>query len=435
MKRILFSVFCVICALQIPAQNIRIDFLKLPGVTAKLYYFQGNTIDSLAIVLDKTGRGTLKLNTPKSVKGIAQLHIPDGGGIEFIIGEPQLQIVCSETLVNKETTSFPGSKENAFLYNSFTRKSQLLEKQGWLQAGTQFYQADSNMQPLLDNEIGKVKASIQQLNDSVSQSSLYAARFLEWADFMNRLYEAEQQQSPEKARIIRNELETKSDLTSLYTSGQLWGNVHNYYISMFNRLDTPEKQEEYAGSINKIAERLTGMLQVAFFESSIHETERFGWSKAQESIAQNIANRYPDMEFKNSNLQRLVGLFRSFRGEKAHALVGLSNTLTGKTLLVFHEAGCGNCEGQLNLIKENYPILQEKGYRVISISADIDSTVFKYHTLSFPWKDKLCDFRGFEGENFKNYGIIGTPTLYVIDEKGIILGRYARLLDTGLISS
>ncbi|MCL2652055.1 MAG: thioredoxin family protein, partial [Candidatus Azobacteroides sp.] len=73
-----------------------------------------------------------------------------------------------------------------------------------------------------------------------------------------------------------------------------------------------------------------------------------------------------------------------------------------------------------------------KGIRVISIAADHDENVFEYHAKDFPWTDKLCDYQGFEGNNFKNYGVVATPTIYLIDENGNIQGKFATLQETGL---
>jgi hypothetical protein len=80
-------------------------------------------------------------------------------------------------------------------------------------------------------------------------------------------------------------------------------------------------------------------------------------------------------------------------------------------------------------LKKQYAFLQQKGIRVITLSADESEEVFEYHSKNFPWKDKLCDYKGFGGENFLKYGIVGTPTFYFIAKDGTILGRYAILTE------
>lgn len=55
------------------------------------------------------------------------------------------------------------------------------------------------------------------------------------------------------------------------------------------------------------------------------------------------------------------------------------------------------------------------------------------HNHELPWKEQLCDYKGFAGPNFQTYAIIGTPTFFTIDEKGKITGKYARLVDTDIL--
>ena len=99
------------------------------------------------------------------------------------------------------------------------------------------------------------------------------------------------------------------------------------------------------------------------------------------------------------------------------------------TVLFFYESGCNNCEEQIAAFKERYSELQAKGYRVVSLSADVSQEVFEHHSKSFPWKDKLFDSQGFKGENFKNYGVSSTPSIFLLDANGIVKGYYGRLSD------
>jgi hypothetical protein len=86
----------------------------------------------------------------------------------------------------------------------------------------------------------------------------------------------------------------------------------------------------------------------------------------------------------------------------------------------------------LEELSRQYAYLHNSGIQVISIASDVDERVFNFHAESFPWPDKLCDYKGFMGENFVNYAILATPTFYVIGN-GVILGRYASLSDTKLL--
>ena len=59
------------------------------------------------------------------------------------------------------------------------------------------------------------------------------------------------------------------------------------------------------------------------------------------------------------------------------------------------------------------------------MSADTQATTFKVTRGQLPWKDAYCDFKGFVGENFMNYAIMATPTMYILDNKGLIQAKVA----------
>ncbi len=178
---------------------------------------------------------------------------------------------------------------------------------------------------------------------------------------------------------------------------------------------------------------------------------QLGWDNDGTIIAEYLYQNQSRLKKPTGIIKKSIEYGRLQPGQPAPNLVGaeyfLPKNETGtraqniapqqapqRRLIIFYESGCNNCENEMRQLIGNYSILQERGYDVISISADNDQTVYECHSRDFPWPEKLCDFKGFEGENFKNYGVIGTPTIYVIDEKGIIKGKYARLVDTEVLN-
>jgi hypothetical protein len=104
-----------------------------------------------------------------------------------------------------------------------------------------------------------------------------------------------------------------------------------------------------------------------------------------------------------------------------------STFLPRNSLILFYEADCGICRNELENLKNKYQLLTDNHIRVLSIAADLDPDIFEETSNSLPWPDKLCDYQGFDGENFLRYGIVGTPTYILTDEDGIVRGRYAQL--------
>jgi len=93
--------------------------------------------------------------------------------------------------------------------------------------------------------------------------------------------------------------------------------------------------------------------------------------------------------------------------------------------LVFYQSGCGHCETALAGLKSNYQDLVGKGVKIITFAADTELGTYKTTAVSLPWKDKYCDGQGMNGINFKNYSVMGTPTMFLLDSKGIIIEKIA----------
>jgi thiol-disulfide isomerase/thioredoxin len=98
-----------------------------------------------------------------------------------------------------------------------------------------------------------------------------------------------------------------------------------------------------------------------------------------------------------------------------------------KTVLVFYQSGCGPCEELMGQLPQYYDKLKSNGIRVISFAADENEQQFNSTATSFPWKDKYCDFKGIKGVNFKNYAVVGTPTIYILDKNGKIEAKLASM--------
>jgi hypothetical protein len=153
-------------------------------------------------------------------------------------------------------------------------------------------------------------------------------------------------------------------------------------------------------------------------------TEQFDRTKAKQIIADYLESSGKIPDDPDNFVRRVILQSKVKIGEKAPKLNG---EIPSGALLIFYESGCRHCHEQLSEITKRYPNLLKKGIRVVSISNDESQEVYEYHAKNFPWPDKFCDFKGFKGENFMNYGIVSTPTLYYSDGKGDIEGRYAKI--------
>jgi hypothetical protein len=396
------------------AQEVILLSPPLAGQTAKLYYFAGAKTDSLISMVDISGRVSFVMPT-KAYRGMATLVVPGAGGIELVVAEPSVQVKCNSNELNGETAEFLHSKENQLLSHIFTSQSRYMQQQAWLKAGAQFFDADSSFLKQLQPELHKVEAAMVKLEKEITDSPLYAARFFRIANFMNRLFDTEQERDSQGAILIRKEMEESLDIASLYWSGQLWGSVLNFYISLFNHTAGEDKQQQYATSVQRTMQRLPAPYYEAYLAGCISETERFGWQQAQDSI---LSGLHPEFTSSIGSLQRAMGAYRTRTRQTMPEIVGLAKTNEryDKMLLAFYDSDCSTCVNEMFRLLARYPELKAQGIRVVSIAADTDKKRYEDGIKDFPWTDKLCDFESFTGTNFSHYNVAGTPSFYLLDK-------------------
>jgi peroxiredoxin len=95
------------------------------------------------------------------------------------------------------------------------------------------------------------------------------------------------------------------------------------------------------------------------------------------------------------------------------------------TILLFYQGECPLCEDALIDLANKYVWLKEQNVRVIAVSADTTRQGFEKKLAYHQWPDNYCDFTGMAGQNFSNYGVLGVPTLFVLDQNGKVLKKTA----------
>jgi hypothetical protein len=416
--------FTLCCPWNISAQQIEFSFPVLPEKKVHIYYSGGNRRDSLLATLDKQGVGKVQL--PDDYMGFIRIHIPGSGSIECIGGELLLKIEGSEAFIDKEYVNFPGSRENSFLYRMFKEKELNLNRNAWIKFGMELYDPKSIIYKLLEKENKENKKQMLSIAGRIKESGLYASGLLDIMDYINDMDAAMNVGDALSSRQIKAYFHGQMDWKTLYTSGRLWQLVNIYYARLF------EKETLYVEDIMPLFGQLQEPIRSAFLETVYETCEKLGWDAAKDRIVSYIYEHKIILDVQNDNLKRILSSEKTQRGKPAPPVKGLADdNFDGITFILFYESGCDHCMAQLEEFKKHYVLLHNSGVKVVSVSADIDERVYEYYSRSFPWNDKICDYKGFMGENFINYAIIGTPTIFVIGN-GIIIGRYSNLSETEL---
>lgn len=262
----------------------------------------------------------------------------------------------------------------------------------------------------------------------------------EYADIEKHLAKISQINSQETFEAAKAYANDTLRFEVLYRSG-MWKEYVQHWVGFYAQ--SSKSPEEFASLFVPAARKaLDRVVKSDSFVASILTRdlieffEQYNLTKAAEIIAAySMGLEIKDGE--HSDLTRRLVVSSKLMGGKAPALIEKENSLDvsdlGKTLLIFYESGCGSCEIQLNELKSRFSVLDKKGITVISISADNDERVYEFHSKDYPWQYKFCDYKGFGGDNFKTYGVVATPTIYVLDGTGTITGRYAKMEETGLM--
>jgi len=260
-------------------------------------------------------------------------------------------------------------------------------------------------------------------------STLYAAHFINLIRYMQQLNKVNSQNvSLAERSNVRLYALDKLDMNRLYTSS-LW------YFIIDGLVKLTTNQEVLGNDMVRLLKRVKSQeIFEHLAKNLITITEQYGMDDAFDIIVPYIQES-GRIKVPQGNMFTAFALAKVRKGTLAPPIEGLKRSVkeTGskKTLLAFYQPDCENCHVQMDRLIKDYPKLKQMGVRVISISSDTDKNSFEKDIKRFPWadEDKLCDLKGFAGKNFLNYGIMSTPTFFLLDENNKVIKRYAIIAD------
>jgi len=410
MKRIIILIAVLSAALASPAQKITIDLPHFAGKEYSWILSNGEKLDTIARgALDTNGQAVLTVPPAYSNWwGMSSFLLTSGGGLELILnGEGDFTAGCAVETPTINDIYYTNSKENSFLLEQNKQQQKLLNKVGVIASAMQTYTSKDKLYKSLLEEKKALEKEYARQQQQIAASPLLAARIRQMWNFCNgigsRLNLTEKETMDESRQYARDVL----DFSQLWTSG-MW----KPFFSQWMNLEMAQKSDSIltADSYAILARESNGDVHGALTKKMVLLFNQYG----------------------KENLLLPLGIEDLLlAGSQAPILILPDSTVMMPTnsLVIFYEGDCGNCVNELTQLKDNYPVLQERKIRVISISADTDEAFYKQIADTFPWEQKLCDFKGFAGVNFKNYAVVGAPTIFVIDGNGKITGRYAHLAD------
>lgn len=417
--------FPFIAALFFPcvlhAQSVKFYFPHFAGNEYVFYLYQGEKNDT--VQTGKIGEdGRLLLSLPdnhRDYQGIANWKLTDGGGLSFILAGETFSIACTEAMPSDTNIVYSSTPENECLRLLSDQRNRLFQKAEVIYRGQEVYNDDKKLSIFFKRELTRLKKAFARLQPT-ERTEVYAGQYFRISNFLNgvgsELYlPGEEDKLKEDLRRFVNE---QLNIDVLYTSGY-WNSVISATFELF-----PDPMTFAGAMVNNLSRSSSQKVFETFSDNLMDICEQFNWTDAEDSIVSYLKTS-GKISYPQGKLFLAYERSKTRTGKEAIPIPGIDDLKN--CLLVFYESGCDNCQTQIEAIQTHYSQLTEHGIRVISIAADTDPEEFKKYSANFPWKDKLCDYQGHTGENFINYGIFGTPTLFLIDENGKLSGRYALL--------
>ena len=437
--------FLLFISFSATAQTITLEFPYFAGQTYEFTIFQGDKRIKLKEDTIAKG-GKVQLTIPESYKGykgMAQWYLTNsatGGGLDLVINNEDFSVTCLDSIPKAESIVYKKTQENIFDKANYQKQQKLFEKHDAMLATKRAYEPKSNFYKLSEKEYAKIVRQYDTYCNDLKKSPLFAAKFRQIVNLTMGIGTIITLDEKEKAININTFITNELDFSVLYTSNH-WGGIINSWTeiqikvlkddakmladatTILNRI---KSDAVYTDFVINLTKELTKAGKDEFLFAlipSIKNSKRLlNYDGVLNIFKQDLTGKAPDLTIITYNDIK--------EAKNQITTVIKTDDLKSKfTLLVFYKSGCGPCEETMLGLVGNYKELVSKGIKIVSIAADTDEKVFKDTSLPHPWPDKYCDFEGTKGINFKNYAVIGTPTMYVLDSKGFILYKMATIAE------
>jgi len=444
--KLVLSLLLLVFSCSVSAQELTLSLSQHPNKEAIILAVHGVRKDTLGIILlNQNGKGSFAFKTKQAQAGLVNLTIRDKAYLsyDFVLSPIESPtLICDMEYVYAQNTKIFNSPENDCLNRWFDNTVQYKQKINSNQELSKLYQPEDMFFKNLATEKQLLEKQLQKLTDTIKQSTLFAAKYMQFKlaqeEKLVKVWESNEQRT--KAKNYFNQI----DFEALYGSS-LWYPIINSCMEAYVK-DGIYYQTFGSDVVSNLKRIKNIKVYEDLIDATIAVTEKFSWNTDQDVIVDFIIK---DHRIKNPNLklQKIIDSHNLFTGKKAPNLLitnpfGINQKTTvlktsgfksKYSLLLFYQSECGHCKIAIEGLIENYQGLVQKGIKIISIAGDNDQENYKTNAAHFPWLEKYCDVNGMNGFNFKNYAVIGTPTFYLLNSKGVIIEKMATINQTDFV--
>lgn len=438
------------------SQTIAMEFPAFAGKTYELVIFQGSKAEK--VVKDTIPKnGKFKLTIPieyAPYTGMCRWLLTNseqGGGMDMAIPGHDFSISCKSDKPDNTNIIYSGFDAVNELNRLNSIQKNIIDKFETMSKLIRLY---DRSHPLYWSFLREREAQAKAYEDfhvALKKNTNYNARFLPIVNLIHGYADCLSDDEKEKGQIFNDFFTQKMSIEDLYVSGHWEGIIQSWVVYQSNVVKDKDK---FVKDFTAVSNRITDSKKYTDWVGKLtYYLTLYGKDDFITAIAPTVISSGKILSYEGKTMQVYVS---ALIGSQAPDLVitehigkveehnhknyimkssELAANGYQKTLVVFYQSGCGPCEELMQQLPQHYQKLKKKGYRIISISADEGQQVYINSSRDYPWTDKLCDFEGKKGINFKNYAVLATPTIYLIDNAGKIEKKMAHINDVlGLLN-
>ena len=428
-------------------QTISMDFPAFAGKSYDFIIFQGSRQEKVQQdTIPENGKFTLTIPSEFApYTGMCRWLITnstEGGGLDMAIPGHDFSIRCLSAQPNETNIDYDGFNAVNELNKLYQEQQVIIDKFETMSKATQLYDKKNSLYSIFQKEKDIQVEAYNDFHKNLKKNPSFNARFLPISNLIRGTPPQLTDDYDEQALVVNKYITQQMSIEDLYVSGHWISIIQSWVMLQINVINDKQK---FTQDFKRISDRIQNANHYNDFVDKVtYYLTAFGKDSYTNAIAHTVLNSGKVEEFLGSMqiyLKAMIGtrapdlFINDHIGQSENQKHGsgvlksrdFTNEELSKTLLIFYQSGCGPCENLLPQLEGNYLQLKEKGVRLISISADTDHQIFENTAKSHPWVDKYCDTRGMSGPNFKRYGVVGTPTMFLLDKAGRILLRTADL--------
>lgn len=431
--------FFLLCSVLSFSQSITMEFPAFASKTYDFIIFQGSKQET---VMQDTipANGKFTLTIPKQYAPYTGMcrwlitNTADGGGLDMAIPGFDFSVSCMSATPDNYNIIYAGFDAVNELNRLNAAQQAIIDKFETMNKATQLYDKKHPLYVAFAKEKALQVKTYETFQEELKQNTNFNARFLPIVNLTKGIPHRLTDDYNQRALLVNEFITQKMNVEDFYVSGHWQGIIQSWVVLQMNVVHDKNK---FAQDFKLISDRMSNPVHYTDFVDKVtYYLTQYGKDDYIAAIAHTVLSSKKISNYVGS----MEVYLKAMVGMKAPDLVipisdGNTQTTVLKTdelysknsLLLFYQSECGHCKTAIAQLKNNYPALVSKGIKVVTLSADMDQVTYNNTTTTFPWTYNLCDGQGMNGINFKNYAVFGTPTMFLLNSKGIIIEKIASI--------